>query len=942
MASRFIPLDLHQFKDLLSGWFKVHRRRIDAVHMHHTWRPDHSMYRGLASITGMHRTHTEDNGWNDIAQHVTIAPDGTIWMGRHWDMPPASSSGMNGTKQQGPFMFEMIGNFDAGKDPFRDPQKEVVLRVVALVQDQFNLPLESLKFHRGLGSSKTCPGEAIDYNNVLKEVRARRKEEVPDLGTPRAVLGEGDPIAAARNLLAKPPPNVVERPDAEPPEGRSHPHDQLRPNGALPIVVSSGGRAPSDDLDPAMLARLRPYVINLSGGRYSRTGRFSTSAGDVARIFEEELPRRVRTLTDGAGARLPILLHIHGGLVSEPSGLRAAASQVPWWNANGVYPIHFVWETGLFETLTQMIGIQRGVAARGLDELTDRAVERLVHHAGGPQLWAGIKYAAARAFEHDGAGQDIVRHMARFAKEHAGRFSLHAVGHSAGSIFHSYFLPSLVRAVDTPIETLSFLAPAITVEDYKRRLDPMVGAQIKRLVMFTMAKDWELADTVTPAYRKSLLYLIHHALEAESDEPILGLEESVRADADLRRRFSLTGADGPAQVVWSRTEATGGRQASRSTTHGGFDNDPATMESVLRVVTDLPDDARVQQGFPPDAEARSFEASVQIPDLSVVQANGSGTQTATQQQQAVNDTGNHHAGGARRALCVGIDAYADPADRLNGCVADAHAWEAALGNLGFRVERLHDGAATRDAILQQLGNLIRSSKGGDTLVFQFAGHGLQLDDVSSDEDDGKDEAICPVDYVNGHLIIDDDFAILLEDLPAQTLLVCFFDNCHSGTNMRFAVGRPPPPPPGAVARFVIPRPEIKERHLAFRAGLGRRRGGHRSTPDEMRQVVFSACKPDEKALEVNGRGDFSVRAIPLLARAGQLSNQAFAEAMVKAFGARPRQHPVLDCAPGTREAVFLPLASEARTVRTPTGAAPAEDKAAVVAGLLEATARVLR
>lgn len=941
MASRFIPLDLRQFKDLLSGWFEVHRRRIDAVHMHHTWRPDHSMYKGLASIVGMHRTHTEDNGWSDIAQHVTIAPDGVIWTGRHWDMPPASSSGMNGTKQQGPFMFEMIGNFDAGKDPFRDPQKDVALRVVALVQDQFNLPLESLKFHRGLGSPKTCPGEAIDYNNVLKEVRARRKEEVPDLGTPRAAPGEGDPVAVARDLLAKPPPDVVEGPDAEPPEGRSHPHDQPRLNGAPLIVVSSGGRAPSDDLDPAMLARLRPHVINLSGGRYSRTGRFSTSAGDVARIFEEELPRRVRALADGTGAPLPILLHAHGGLVPKASGLRTAASQAPWWSANGVYPIHFVWETGFLETLAQMIGVQRGVAARGLEELTDRAVERLVHHAGGPQLWAGMKYAAARAFEHDGAGQDIVEHMARFAKEHAGRFSLHAVGHSAGSIFHSYLLPSLVRAVGTPVETLSLLAPAITVEEYKRRLDPMVGAQIKRLVMFTMAKDWELADTVTPAYRKSLLYLIHHALEAEGDEPILGLEASVRADADLRRRFSLTGADGPAQVVWSRTEATGGRQASRSTTHGGFDNDPATMESVLRVVTDLPDDAQVQQGFPSDAEARSFEAGAQIPGLLVVQANGSGAPTATQ-QQAANGVGNHHAGGARRALCVGVDAYADPADRLNGCVADARAWEAALANLGFRVDRLHDGAATRDAILQHLGDLIRSSKGGDTLVFQFAGHGLQLDDAGSDEDDGKDEAICPVDYATGRLIIDDDFAALFEDLPTNVLLTCFFDNCHSGTNTRFAVGRPPPPPPGSVARFVVAKPEVKERHLAFRAALGRRRGGRRSTPDEMRQVVFSACKPDEKALEVNGRGDFSVRAIPLLARAGQLSNEAFAEAVVKAFGARPRQHPVLDCAPGTRDAVFLPLAGAARAVRTPTETAPAEDKAAAVAGLLEATARVLR
>lgn len=249
--------------------------------------------------------------------------------------------------------------------------------------------------------------------------------------------------------------------------------------------------------------------------------------------------------------------------------------------------------------------------------------------------------------------------------------------------------------------------------------------------------------------------------------------------------------------------------------------------------------------------------------------------------------------------------------------------------------------------------MIRSSRAGDAVVFVFAGHGTQVDDLDGDEgDDGQDEAICPVDYASGRLIIDDDLNTLFTALPAGVQLVCFFDNCHSGTNTRFAVGRapPPPPPPGAVPRFVIARPEVQERHAEFRARLDGSRGGRRSTPDEMRQVVFSACKPEEKALEINGRGDFSVRAVPLLASAGQVSNQAFADAVTKAFGARPRQHPMLDCAPAARDAVFLPLAGDARGVGAPDMAGAGMPKsgmagagtAGAVADLLQAAARVLR
>jgi hypothetical protein len=63
------------------------------IHMHHTWRPNHSQYNGL-SYEAMYSYHINTNGWSDIAQHISLAPDGTIWTGRPWNKSPASAAGV--------------------------------------------------------------------------------------------------------------------------------------------------------------------------------------------------------------------------------------------------------------------------------------------------------------------------------------------------------------------------------------------------------------------------------------------------------------------------------------------------------------------------------------------------------------------------------------------------------------------------------------------------------------------------------------------------------------------------------------------------------------------------------------------------------------------------------------------------------------------------------
>ena len=148
-------------------------------------------------------------------------------------------------------------------------------------------------------------------------------------------------------------------------------------------------------------------------------------------------------------------------------------------------------------------------------------------------------------------------------------------------------------------------------------------------------------------------------------------------------------------------------------------------------------------------------------------------------------------GQTRRALCVGINSY--PTSPLAACVRDAQTWATTLRGLAFDTTVLLDREATRQRVLDALNDLIDSARAGDSLVFQYAGHGTQAEDLNGDEADRYDEALVPIDYTSGALLLDDDLADVYRRLPAGAVLTLFMDCCHSGTNSRFApIDRTPP------------------------------------------------------------------------------------------------------------------------------------------------------
>ena len=70
----FKRLSLEQFSQLLEKF--PFTRKINAVHMHHTWRPARADFKGHETIVSMWRFHTQEMGWRDIAQHITVDPEG--------------------------------------------------------------------------------------------------------------------------------------------------------------------------------------------------------------------------------------------------------------------------------------------------------------------------------------------------------------------------------------------------------------------------------------------------------------------------------------------------------------------------------------------------------------------------------------------------------------------------------------------------------------------------------------------------------------------------------------------------------------------------------------------------------------------------------------------------------------------------------------------------
>jgi hypothetical protein len=352
------------------------------------------------------------------------------------------------------------------------------------------------------------------------------------------------------------------------------------------------------------------HAVNLRGGRLSTEGTFTSTEDQVARIFTEHIPEYVRRQR-AAGRPARVMFYAHGGLTDEREGLLPVLFRRRFWELNGIYPVYFVWETGLFETVKDLLqGAVPARAERGA--LIDAGIEQAAR-PGGRVVWGRMKTSAEKATAPDGGSSLVARFARELWQATNGEIEFHALGHSAGAIFHAFLLPLLVEprpAGNPPVQvrTLHLLAPAITNDLFKSQLLPLIGPgrPISRLTEYTMTDEREQADASLKPYGKSLLYLVSNAFEDAQPTAVLGLQKSLKTDLALIRFFGLGGTQRMADITYSTTDQSTPHNArTESITHGGFDNDVATMTSVVRRVLEAPDTTDVVEYF--EDEISGFE-----------------------------------------------------------------------------------------------------------------------------------------------------------------------------------------------------------------------------------------------------------------------------------------------------------------------------------------------
>jgi hypothetical protein len=140
----------------------------------------------------------------------------------------------------------------------------------------------------------------------------------------------------------------------------------------------------------------------------------------------------------------------------------------------------------------------------------------------------------------------------------------------------------------------------------------------------------------------------------------------------------------------------------------------------------------------------------------------------------------------RRALLVGVNAYPDVAQRLEGCVNDVFLMSSVLQECGFAAEDIRvvlDDRATAEGIRERLHWLLDGANGGDTRFFYYSGHGAQLPVYGPQgKIDRVDTCLVPYDFnwTPENAITDRDMVNCYSQLPYDARFMMVLDCCYSG------------------------------------------------------------------------------------------------------------------------------------------------------------------
>lgn len=147
-----------------------------------------------------------------------------------------------------------------------------------------------------------------------------------------------------------------------------------------------------------------------------------------------------------------------------------------------------------------------------------------------------------------------------------------------------------------------------------------------------------------------------------------------------------------------------------------------------------------------------------------------------------------------KALLIGVSDYQSPAiSDLPGISLDLDMMYLTAQRLGFarqNIKRLEDAQSSHANIKKMItGWLTRNVNKDDRVLIYYSGHGSQIPDKNSDENDGMDEVLVSYDakIVQGedynslkNVVLDDELHQWLSKIPSEKIYF-YVDACNSGT-----------------------------------------------------------------------------------------------------------------------------------------------------------------
>ncbi|WP_313623859.1 C1 family peptidase [Achromobacter sp.] len=329
---------------------------------------------------------------------------------------------------------------------------------------------------------------------------------------------------------------------------------------------------------------LTPFIVNVgNNGELSNSGAFRTTPDDLRAIVDVHMAA-ARERWGLKDKPMDVCVYAHGGLVGEAAAAEAAAEWIPLLYESQIFPVFLMWETDFITTVKNIIqdasnDVPRTTGGIGdrLERWWNQRLERWLARPG-TVIWGEMKQnaEAMSAPAKNGEDKAAMIMLYRHFRSHVarGRVRLHIVGHSAGAIVASHFVQRLA-ADGGELESLSLMAPAVTMKTFQQLVVPVLKTRVKRYQQFHLSDRAEEDDPTCGPYRRSLLYLVSESFEGGTTTPLLGMERYFR-DAGI-----------PCDAVHVSPE--GSQSASRtppvaSSTHGGFDNDKGTQQQVIAFI----------------------------------------------------------------------------------------------------------------------------------------------------------------------------------------------------------------------------------------------------------------------------------------------------------------------------------------------------------------------